>query len=340
MKGGVMKRNLLCLLIVVGMFLSTCGNEPPEDYYQGTPEDSTAIQALIDANPGFLVSEDLFDPTYLAISLPAIALSETDRWFRVDSVVSKRHVDSCALELIERTYGLEFWFAKDTTCTVFLWDTVTFNSLMYCDERWDIPYFLYDDSIYYDTVFIDTTPFDDVQEAIGICQRHMFFERDENGEWEFKRITYGTWNFPEEAQDVPFILNVVLDPDGNLGPISDTIVWSDYDTLNQGHIMDRFRSIDSLLTYDAGDTLRVTVNLSIQVDADSCVFFATVGGNRMIFGSGGPGANVGEVVLENDGLVNLWIEVVVTQGATSFYYLTPRRDYKATAWLIPIRITQ
>lgn len=336
MKGGVMKRNLLCLLIVVGMFLSTCGNEPPEDYYQGTPEDSTAIQALIDANPEFLVSEDLFDPTYLDITLASISLSDADRYFRADSVITKQHVDSCGLELIDRSYGLEFWFAKDTTCTVFLWDTVTFNSLMHCDERQDIYYFWQGDTdIEYDTAIVDTTPYYDTQEAFGTCQRHMFFERDENGEWEFKRITYGTWNFPEEAQDVPFILNVILDPDGNLGPVSDTVVWSSYDTLNQGHIMDRFRSVDSLLTYTAGDTLRITVNLSIQVDAESCLVFANLDGNRVSFG--GTGTTVGEVVLEGDGLVNLWIEVVVAQP---FYYHYPRKDYKATAWLIPVRITQ
>jgi hypothetical protein len=338
MKGGVMKRNLLCLLIVVGMFLSTCGNEPPEDYYKGTPEDSSAIQDLIDANPEFLVSEDLFDSTYLGITLPLLPLSDADRYFRVDSMITKQHVDSCALELVERRYGLEFWFAKDTTCTVFLWDTVTFNSLMHGDVRWDIYYFWPpgDTSLIFDRIDTIAEPFYDTLEAFGICQRHMFFERDETGEWEFKRITYGTWNFPEEAQDVPFILNVVLDPDGNLGPISDTIVWSSYDTLYPNHIMDRFRSIDSLLTYSVGDTLRVTVNLNVvQVAAESCLVFATLDGNRMRFG--GTGTTVGNVVLEDDGLVNLWVEVVV---AHPFYYHYPRKDYKATAWLIPIRITQ
>ena len=179
MKGGVMKRNLLCLLIVVGMFLSTCGNEPPEDYYQGTPEDSTDIHALITANPEFLVSEDLFDPTYLELSLAAIALSDADRYFRADSIVSKKHVDSCALELIERTHGLEFWFAKDTTCTVFLWDTVSFNSLTHCDERWDIYYFwpAGDTSLLYDRIDTIIEDFYDSQEAFGLCQRHSNHSR-------------------------------------------------------------------------------------------------------------------------------------------------------------------
>jgi len=56
-----MKKSLLSLLMIVGMLLITCGNEPPEEFYNGTPEDSTAIQTLLDNNPELQVGTDMFD---------------------------------------------------------------------------------------------------------------------------------------------------------------------------------------------------------------------------------------------------------------------------------------
>jgi hypothetical protein len=328
-----MKRNLLCLLIIVGMLIVTCGNEPPEGFYEGTPEDSTAIAALLNANPELLETTDMFTGEMIDISLGAISYSDADNYFRADSVIVKQHVDSCLTRLDQRNDEFDFWFAKDTTCTVYLYDTFLFYSVHYIDQLDSGWYFWNGDTgIELDTVFSYYDVGYDSLDGLGVGKRIIFFDRDEQGDWVLKRISYGNYNFPEASQDVPVIYQAILDPDG-IGPRSDTVYLTSYDTLYNGHVMDRFKATDSLLEYSDGDTVKVTLTLTTQVADSSCIMYGSCGGANRVSWTGASG----NVPINGQGITNFYIEAVVQEP---YYYVVPRKEYKANVWLIPIRITQ
>ncbi|HEC78218.1 MAG TPA: hypothetical protein ENI34_03635 [candidate division WOR-3 bacterium] len=330
MKGGIMKKDLLSLLLIVGMFIITCGNEPPESFYEGTPEDSTEIHGILNDNSALLVSEDMFDSMYIPVTLDPISFVVADSYFREESTIVKQHVDSCALRLTERKNALDFWFAKDTTCTVYLYDTFTVISLMHYDETQTGYYFWQGDTdIQLDTVIVDSTPGYDELNVTGNGYRHIFFDRDEEGNWQLNRISYGIYNFPAAGTDIPSIDQVILTrSDGT----SDTIIASSYDTLYTGHVMNRFRSIDSLLQYTDGETLSVKVVLGFGTVVDSMVsYFALCAGSNRVELDGGTGS----LVVNGSGITNLYFESVVN---APYYYVLPPQDYKAQVWLIPVNV--
>ncbi len=351
-----MKRSFLTFLIIVGIVLITCGNEPREDFYEGTPEDSAAIAELLENFPELLVTDDVFIPELVYVDMPDVEFLDADRYFRdVDSMV-KQLVDSCGLELTEFRRFPDFWFAKDTTCTVYFYDTFTVISLMHYDERHTGYYFWGNDTDpEIDTIIVDTTNgYDSVEDVIGVGERLIFFEprRDtvptvdpetndtsyaliDPLDWQMKRISYGIYDYPEAGGlGVPGIFRVILDPDGN-GPISDTILATSYDTTYTGHAMDRFRSIDSLLEYDDGDTLQVSILLTNAVPGSLCTCLGSIGGeNRTYMSWTAAGAN-GNLVVTGQGITNLYFEAI---NRDAFYYVQPRKEYQAQVWLIPIRI--
>jgi len=349
MKGGVMKRCLLSLLCMVGILLITCGNEPPEDFYTGTPEDSTAIHQLLNSNPDLLVTEDMFDSIYTVVDPGQTPWYGQDSFFRNDSTIIKQHIDSCALKLSSRSDTLDFWFAKDTTCTVKIIDTFTVISEVHYDTLYTGYYFWPPDTMNdLDTVIVDTVPGERTRNITGNGLRMIFFdpvrelvEDPETGdsvwavsepiEWQLKRISYGTYNFPAPGTDTPDIDTVFLErTNGDI----DTIIASSYDTTYTGHVMNRFRSIDSLLQCRNGETLGVTVKLSIySVNPDTCLFFAScAGANRveldtdsMLIVSGTSGS-----------IVNIYFEAVIKDMA--YFYVQPEKEYTSQVWLLPVKI--
>jgi len=354
-KGGIMKRYLLNLLIIVGIFIIACGNEPYPDYYEGTPEDIEAIESLLDANPILLVTDDMFDPTYIPLAMGEVLFIEADLYMRDDTFMIKQHVDSCATELPQRDSTLDFWFAKDTTCTVYIYDTFAVRSLIHADLKYTAYYDSAEvDPITGDTIWcigtVDTnsTPYYDTVDVIGNGRRLIFFEprRDttptvdqETGDttyaliepldWELKRLAYGTYSFPAPGTEIPDIDEIVLIHSNGA---EDTIITASYDTLDTGHCMNRFRGLDSLLEFEDGETLSVIITLDplSNVDASDCEFFASCGGERVNLG-----VTINEFVISGQGITNLYFEVVANDV---YYYGFPEKDYKALVWLIPVRI--
>jgi len=325
-----MKKYLLSLLMILTLLFITCGNEPPEEFYEGTPEDSTDIHNLLDQNPELLVTDDMFEATYITVNLDPVQFFVADSYYRTTDTIVKIHVDSCGLNLTERNDVLDFWFAKDTTCTVYLYDTFSVMSLMHYDEKQTGYYFWGGDThIGLDTVLIDSTGGYDEQMVAGNGYRHIFFDWDETNGWQLKRISYGTYNFPAAGTDIPIADKVMLTfSDGT----QDSIIRSSYDTLYTGHVMNRFRSIDSLINVPAGETLGVELTLAFgQVVDTMCVFYASCGGtNRVELEDG-----AGSLIVTGSGVTNLYFESVVKN---SYYYVVPEEDYKAQVWLIPVRI--
>lgn len=365
-----MKRTYpLSLLIIASMLLLTCGNEPPEEFYTGTPEDSTAIAQLLDDNAHLLVSEDMFDSIYTFLDLAATEFLVADSFMRNDPTLVKQHVDSTALELTNRPYGLDYWFAKDTTCTVYLYDTFEVQSLMHADVK----YTAYYDSMVIDpvtgdtnwrikTVVIDSTPYDDSREITGNGYRHIYFDpvRDtvvdeetgettypvrEPREWTLKRISYGIYNFPAAGTDIPIIDMLKFTyADGRV----DSIIASSYDTLYTGYVMNRFRAVDSLLVIDLSNLdqdslgyhldVRLTLGFG-TVTVDMCSFYASCNGADRIEMTGTANPIVGELILPSDistGSATLYFEAVVDDH---YYYVSTPKDYKAQVWRIPVNIT-
>ncbi len=354
-----MKKYLLSLLVCVGMLIITCGNEPPEGFYNGTPEDDSLIQSQLDNLPEFLNTIDQFIDSYIPISIAPVSFPVADSYFRADSPIVKQHIDSCALYLSDTNRYVDFWYAKDTTCTVYLYDTFNVVSLMHVDTIF---------TGHYDSLIIDTVKHDTIrllktleiehptgsdayttEDIVGEGKRLIFLEpkRDtvvdsENGdttypiiepwEWVLKRISYGIYYFPNSGGEHPSIYSAVIYR--SAVDEVDTIIVSSYDTTYTGHAMDRLRSPDSLLTFAPGETLLVLLTIYGNFTANDCVFFVSCGGkNRTQLGSNGSG----EVVIDPSlsGIQNLYIEVI-TQD--SYYYVTPNKGYQAIVWLIPIKV--
>jgi hypothetical protein len=361
----MMKKRLLGLLLIASMCFITCGNEPPEAFYEGTPEDDAAIDAILNNDyPELLVTTDGFFETYVPVNVPNIVFNDQDRIFRADSPLIKQHIDSSrfVLDTIHRNY--DRWYSKDTACTVYLIDTFNVESWVHVDLRLIGHY----DSIGIDTVYGDTNYFigtvdtiiptgDDAyvpEDIAGDGRRLIFLEPrrseseyvvdEETGDttyviiepfdWQLKRISYGSYYYPTRGTDVPTINRVLLDR----GTSVDTIISSSYDTLYMGHVMDRFRSIDSLLEFTAGDSVLVTIEFDDPEANQNAVYFAFCAGDTLMervqlptVATGGRGT----LTMNGQGIVNLYFEVVYRD---SYYYVNPNQGYFATVWLIPVRV--
>jgi hypothetical protein len=349
-----MKKILLSSMVIAVMLFITCGTEPYEEFYEGTPEDSAAIMEMIADNSALETTDEIFKALYNAVATDPIEILESELFLRVDSPLIKQHVDSSGLELIDPPleHYYDLWYAKDTTCTVFIRDTFNFYSLMHYDLRIIAHY----DSAVIDTITLDTTgwtigtidtlegDYADELVALGQGRRVVFFdvEREwvqdpddpddsvyavrEPIEWILKRVLYGTYDFPGASDDVPSITRIIL-TSMTTGEV-DTIFRSSYDPDYFGHVMDRFRSVDSLLEYTDGEMLDVSMTIG-NVDAADCAFFATCGtSDRIDLGTD-------TLVVTGDGLTNLYFEVVET---SSYYYINPPKEYMATLWVIPVRV--
>lgn len=342
-----MKKYLLSLLMILTLLFIACGNEPPEEFYEGTPEDSTQIHDLLDQNADLTKTDDMFDPTYILVTLDSVEFFIADSYYRAIDTIVKIHVDSCGLDMLSQNSALDFWFTRDTSCTVYLYDTFTVMSLMHYDEKHTGYYFWAGDTdIQLDTVLINTTPGYDDQQFTGNGYRLFYFDpvRDmvideetgdtlypvrEPHEFVFKRFSYGTYNLPAAGTDIPIIEKLLITfEDGT----QDSIIRSSSDTTYAGHVMNRLRSVDSMLVVPPGETLGVAIELAFgQVTDSMCSFYASCGGMARTELD----AAVGSIVVSGTGVTNLYFEAVVWN---SYYYVIPEADYKAQTWLIPVRI--
>jgi hypothetical protein len=367
-----MKKRLLGLLLIASMCFITCGNEPPEEFYEGTPEDDAAIDAILNNDyPELLVTTDGFLDTYVAVNVADAQFEDRDRIFRADSPIVKHHIISCAhvMDTMYRNY--DRWYTKDTACTVYLIDTFMVDSWV---ER-DLIIVGHYDSLFIgptgdtnwvlrtvDTIVpgVDTATIPggdsthNMESIEGDGRRLIFFEPrrsttefvvdEETGDttyvliepfdWQLKRLSYGTYYYPTRSTDVPTIDRVLLDR----GTSVDTILSSSYDTLYTGHVMNRFRSIDSLLEFTAGvDTILVTIEFDDPEASQDGVYFASCIGDTLTrvqlptIATGGRGL----LPITGQGIVNLYFEIVYDD---SYYYVNPNQGYFATIWLIPIRV--
>ncbi len=324
-----MRKGFLILLVIAVVLSLDCGNEPPEGFYKGTPEDSTAIHTLLNANSELLISEDMFVSGYIPVNFGPIVFVVADSFFRNDSTIIKRHCDSTAMELTQRTDVLDFWFAKDTTCTVFLYDTFSVISLMHYDYR-HIGYYFWqgDTDSKLDTVIVDNTPGYAELNFTGNGYRHIFFDREDSGDWRLKRISYGTYYFPARSPDLPAIQKVVFK---RVSGERDSIIASSFDTLYTGHVMNRFRAVDSLLSFANGE--KVTVEFTLyygSVTAGMCQFYASCAGNRVhVRGSSDT------LVFNGSGIQYLAVEAIINDA---YYYVQPEKKFGGQMWLIPVEV--
>jgi hypothetical protein len=347
------------------MCILTCGNEPPEEFYEGTPEDDAKIDDILNNDyPELLVTTDGFVETYTEIqpvSLPPVVFEDQDRIFRADSPIVKQHIDSSAFvqDTLHRYY--DRWYAKDTTCTVYLWDTFYVESWYHVDlvlvGHYDSMYIGPTGDTNYVLRTIDTivpAPPDDYdfEDIYGDGRRHIFLEPrrsttptidPETGdttyamiepfEWQLRRISYGQYYYPTRGTDAPAVSRVLISSSSD-PLVVDTIMNSNTDTLYTGHVMNRFKAIDSLLEYTGLDTLEVTIEIDDPEQAADVVCYAVCNDVRINLGPIAVGAR-GFIPVTGQGIVNLYFEAVFTD---SYYYVDPNQGYFATVWLIPVMV--
>jgi len=342
------KMNWLCLLAIVALIFISCGNEPPESFYEGTPEDDTLINGVLDNNSEFLMTDDIFVKNYIPVTLNEVIFPVADSYFKIESILVKQHVDSLCDKIASSSRFKDLWYAKDTTCTVYIRDTFNLIQEVHYDVLYKGYYFYWpgDTTKILDTVIVDSTPgyysYDTIT-AEGL--RHLYVEPvkekvwdeelgdsvskiKEPREWVLKRISYGNYGVPSRSADIPYIYIAVLTSQ-NTTKI-DTVWATKYDTLYQHHAMDRFCAIDSLLEYDSGDSLTITIILTGTITDDLCAFFAIQDGKKVQL----PYAS-GKIGITGSGVKNLVIEAIVTDG---LYYVKPASPLLARFWLIPIRV--
>jgi len=345
-----MKKRLLGFLLVACMCFITCGNEPPEPFYEGTPEDDAAIDAIInDDYPKLLVTTDCFDTTYIPVDIPAVVLETADTLFRADSPLVKQHIDqsSYSLDSLDRFY--DRWYAKDTTCTVYLWDTFMVQSQVHRDlivvGHYDSDSIMPSGDTNWFLGTVDTIiPTGDsayyTEDITGSGRRLIFLEPSrsttptvdpetndttyaiiEPFDWQLRRISYGSYYYPTQG-DAPVIESVIL----TFGTRVDTIVRYNTDTTYMGHVMNRFKHIDSLLQYSADSTIDVSIEL--QENAEDALYYAVCNGSRTQLVDG-----EGQLMITGQGIVNLHFEAV---WKNSYYYVNPNEGFEAVFWLVPI----
>lgn len=336
--------NLLAMWILV--FIS-CGNEPPEGFYNGTPKDDTLITALLETHSEFLKTDDLFLNQYIPIVLAAVTFPVADSYFKSESVLIKHHVDSLNDTISSSTRFKDLWYAKDTTCTVYLYDTFNLIQEVHYDLLYKGYYFWQGDTNKkLDTVIVTTTPgyysYDTITvEGLRYLYAEPVKERvwdeelqdsvwkiKEPREWILKRISYGNYGLPNRSADIPYIYYVII-TSKNTGRV-DTVWASNTDTLNQHHAMNRFCAIDSLLDYNAGDSLTISITLSGTITKAQCTFFAIQDNKKIQLTDG-----IGKIAIAGSGIKNLVIEVIVNDG---LYYVKPAASLFARFWLIPVRV--
>jgi len=355
-----MKRCLVCLLLAAGLFMINCGNEPAAEFFNGTPADDSAITNLMNANAIFLKTHEMFVSTYIPITIDTIRFFVEDQYFRTESTIVKQLVDSCALNLTDTSRFTDLWYAKDTTCTVYLLDTFTLISLQHYAKRKTGYYFwpAGDTDKVMDTVFVDTTHgYYEIDNVVAEGLRHIYFEpkRDSTKpdtledativypikdprEWVLKRISYGSYYFPNKGADRPLLNIVTL----TLHSRVDTIYADNTDTLFHGHVMNRFRHVDSLLEYPiadlANDSFRVVIDLGSLTDTSKLYsYYVDFEGQRKQMKAAGKKTGAGYINLSglSAGIHNLYFEVMLNDA---YYYIKPAKEYTASVWLVPIRI--
>jgi hypothetical protein len=354
-----MKRNLLILLVITALMMITCGNEPPANFYEGTPEDSAAIITELNAHADFLNTHDLCTATKCSVTTAAVSFPIGDSFYKADSPLVKQHITMLGDTVSVLTRYQDLWYAKDTTCTVYLFDTFTIISQYDWDKKYTGHYVFTVDTIidstgtHYDTIGVILTTVD-IDSAGGSGEitpvyaeglRHLFLEpvREmtiEDGdttypladprEWVLKRISYGNYYFPSEGAEYPSIYQVRLGhADGRVDTIRSVVT----DTLFTGHAMNRLKHIDSLMQFTAGETLDVAILLgSVTVDSTVSLFFVSGNGYRSKVVDG-HGKFVVPAASSSTGIMNLVFEVILKD---SYYYLVPAKDYLANAWLVPV----
>ncbi len=357
-----MKKRLLGLLLIATMCFITCGNEPPEEFYEGTPEDDAAIDAILnDDYPELLVTNDGFIATYAAITMPNVVFEGRDSVLRADSPLVKQVVDSTAYVFDSLRRNYDRWYSKDTACTVYLIDTFHVQTHLHRNLIYVGHYDHPETTSMGDTNWflgtIDTiVPTGDsayyMDDIVGDGRRLIFLEPrrsttptvdPETGDttyaiiepfdWQLKRISYGSYYYPTRSTDAPTINRVLLDR----GAVVDTILSSSYDTTYPGHIMNRFRSIDSLLEFTAGDSVIVTIEFDDPIASQNASYYAVCAGGtpeRVVLPTIATGGS-GLLHLSGQGLVNLYFEVVYHD---SYYYVNPNQGFDATIWLITVRV--
>ncbi len=338
----------LSLLVIVGLSFINCGNEPPEEFYNGTPKDDSLINALLETTPDsiFLKTDDLFLNSYVPVVLDPVSFPVADSYFKGESVIVKQHVDSLRDNVSSKSRFKDLWYTKDTTCTVYLYDTFNLIREVHYDLLYKGYYFWQGDTgKKLDTVIVETTggyySYDTIS-AEGL--RHLYVEPvkervwdeelgdsvwkiKEPREWKLKRISYGNYGIPNRGADIPYIYYAIITTPANR---VDTIWASNYDTLYQHHAMNRFCHVDSLLEYNAGDSISISLVLSGTIADTQCVFYALQDGKKVQLVDGS-----GKIQITGSGIKNLVFEVIVMSG---FYYQKPASPLLSRLWLIPIRV--
>lgn len=322
------------LCVVLAVAILGCGRTPPEGFWEPTEDDSTGIEAAVEANKG-----------YFRTGLPELALTECDtalagstRTVYANELLNNRFKGRFRLDAMEHVFdsvylkstfiaGLDT-LSQETTCTVTMAETIFGTLRMHAwaksDSLGETLFFPSPGETLRLPFYADSmTPCDDtIEKPIEGASIEGCVLKKIDGTWRLWKMAGGGRFYAPKPADAPYILQFYLNgPDDRV----DTVVLRP-DTSQYG--IQRFYSVDpadeQLLTYAVGDWVRVSNLTTNQLVALDYLHF---NGRRyefsdtVKFDSVNPGIH--RLSLEHIPGPVLW----ETEG-----------EYNATTWGIPIRI--
>jgi hypothetical protein len=373
-KGGMMKKALFYVLAITAVMFITCGNEPPEEFYEGTPADDSAIVAVLDANTELLYTADIHNDSLIELSMALCKWLLGDQYKKFDDSIVKQQVDSLADTCTIFTRFRDLWYAKDTTCTVYLWDTFTVTldyhwSNQYIGhydlEEWEVDTFIDSSTVPWDTIYDSTLTgikigtvdtiwgtdslggFDAFTDITGEGLRHLFFEPErewvedpETGDSLWAVADPRVWHLKRISYGNYYFPN----SGGEIPYIASVVIKSElesrWDTVYA-------LNYDTLFTGHAMNRFRHVDSLLEYDDGDTLTIdivntSATIVDSFCLYFASMNGIKVqlnttgqGKLPVTGDGITNLVFGVMHEDG---LYYIQPRSPYAARYWLVPIRV--
>ncbi len=341
---------LFLTFLVSLLLLMTCGTEPPPPLWGGTTDDSLAIEELIKSN------ETYYSTGNFNITKDSIKLNPTlyDTISRVPFMEQVFTTDSVALRYVPDLLGLtidnsktkrnkDFIFTRDTTCTVVIIDSFTFDLSCHVIKACSLIYFRDTCSPtnprkpLIDSVKVVNVSFDHTKQfSRGVAKTYLFFD-SVGGSWRFAKLSPTIINSPA-TDSIPTVNNIKI-----YSLTSTRIDTVYYQTTNDSlRAMNRLHPLDSVLTYRLGDSLKFEINTSYTTNEGGWfVFYGHYEDqHKQLEQIVGTTTYNGYLYLKptTPGYKRVYLQMLDTR---SFYVPNTqnyKRDFYSTIWVIPIKV--
>ncbi|HIE05807.1 MAG TPA: hypothetical protein EYP58_03295 [bacterium (Candidatus Stahlbacteria)] len=348
-------------VLLVAIFLFQCTEEPPEEPYQGTAEDSAAIRSLIGEIDTVWLSATIFDEekkesdtlTFGAFDWDTVVnvndpLWKPDKEAITESVRIKVHPKKFGRKVVDCTPETTLVFGIDTTCTVYLDYSFEGYVLLEIDELCSLFYrrdtagdtFLVD----LDTFVFVTVTEDFDKKLRGSSRQAIHFDK-KDGVWQLERMSGITEYTPVIDSALPISKLII-----KTALTSDTIYERQDPTLTPPRLgMNQLFLLDSLVTVSVDEEVTFEfitgIGMALSIDPLFWRIYIHLGTERILDTAITKGYIEGNLsatfkhTFTDTGIKVLTFEAL---DANVGYYVglaqEPNYGHFSTIWRVPIRV--